>query len=162
MSYFSTTRSAAVLALLCCSLTALGQVAAARGPHDALAVTVTGGSALTGTRGELPLGAVSYANTHDRHQKGQRKSYSVAKHVSLTISRQDGATGRAMLRAYLVQDCGSCVIRMNGVQLTTNPTVVGRVVPLNRATDHTIEIEITTLSPPGDLHAEIGWLAEEL
>ena len=155
----------AVAALLSFSF-ASAQTPSGLARPDDLTVTLTG----AGTRqlpsiadAELSLGSMSfYGSRIAHHDRSSAASQVSARTIAIRVARRDGASGRAILRAFLLRECARCKIRLDGITLTTTPTIIPRALPFNAITDHVIEIDVPINAPPGGLDAEIGWEVEQL
>lgn len=166
MSCSITTRSAAIAVAALLFLSAgWAQATIGFSRPDDLAVTITAGTreATAAFRSEISLGEMSFYSAHATHARNSSlKSQLSVRTIGLHVARRDGASGHAILRAYLLRECDRCNIRLDGVALTTSPTVIPRSVPFNVITNHLIEVEVPITAPAGALDAEIGWQIEEL
>ena len=153
-----------VVALLCVS-SCWAQVPSGLSRPDDLTITLTGVSTLQSpsARAELSIGSLSFYKAHSApRDRSSAASQVTTRSIAIKVARRDGASGRGVLRAFLVRECDRCKIRLDGIALTTTPSVVPRIVPFNVLTDHLIEIEVPITAPPGALDAEIAWEVQEL
>lgn len=67
------------------------------------------------------------------------------------------ARGHATLRAFLETGDPRCIVRLDGIVLTTQPRVINRFTPIGITTTHRLEIEVPPSAPEGALLTTIGW-----
>ncbi len=65
--------------------------------------------------------------------------------------------GHATLRAFLEMADARCIVRLDGIVLTTQPRVIERFAPIGLTTKHRLEIEVPASAPEGALLTTIGW-----
>jgi len=145
------------------SIVAVAQKPTAFSRPDELVVTVVSSADPRNTLSQVALGAISYYDGQTQNGRSSlAKALVVSRLVRLRLTRNDGAPGHAVVRAFLARECERCTVRLDGVQLAAAPGAAGQIVRLNAVVDHVIEIEIKRTAPAGDLNAEISWEAEEL
>lgn len=67
------------------------------------------------------------------------------------------ASGSATLRAFLETADPRCIVRLDGLVLSTQPRIIERFAPIGITTKHRIEIEVPASAPEGALVMTIGW-----
>jgi hypothetical protein len=65
--------------------------------------------------------------------------------------------GTATLRAYLETVDPRCIVKLDGIVLTTQPRIIDRFAPIGITTTHRLEIEVPASAPEGALVTTIGW-----
>lgn len=65
--------------------------------------------------------------------------------------------GHATLRAFLETPDPRCIVRLDGIVLTTQPRVIERFAPIGITTMHRLEIDVPASAPEGALLTTIGW-----
>ncbi|HEU4889663.1 MAG TPA: hypothetical protein VFV49_17390 [Thermoanaerobaculia bacterium] len=65
--------------------------------------------------------------------------------------------GHATLRAFLETPDSRCIVRLDGIVLTTQPRVIERFAPIGITTTHRLEIDVPASASEGALVATIGW-----
>ena len=67
------------------------------------------------------------------------------------------ANGSATLRAFLETADPRCIVRIDGIVLSTQPMIIERFAPLGIVTTHRLEIEVPTSAAEGEVVTSIGW-----
>ena len=67
------------------------------------------------------------------------------------------ARGHATLRAFLETADPRCIVRLDGIVLTTQPQIIDRFAAIGITTTHRLEIEVPPSVPEGALVTSIGW-----
>jgi hypothetical protein len=65
--------------------------------------------------------------------------------------------GHATLHAFLETADARCIVRLDGIVLTTQPRIIERFAPIGITTTHRLEIEVPASAPEGALLTTIGW-----
>ena len=71
--------------------------------------------------------------------------------------RIEAATATATLRAFLESHDGRSIIRIDGIELRTVPTLIDAQIPIGVVTTHTIEIEVPASVAEGPFASAVRW-----
>ena len=106
---------------------------------------------LVGAAGAVDAGTIAWRG-------GRTRSATAARTVTLRIGEPlPGLRGTATVRAFVETFDPHCMIRIDGVPLTTAPRIIRRHAPVGVAFTHRIEIEVPVTAPDGPLQASIAW-----
>jgi hypothetical protein len=112
------------------------------------------GLAATGNDAVADLGTMSQSRTRRGHGANARTV--TRKPFGIRINAP-GSTGMAMLRAYLESYDGRCVVRIDGIALSTMPVVINAQSPVGEVTNHLLEIEVPGSAPEGAFASAVRW-----
>jgi transglutaminase-like putative cysteine protease len=150
-------RSVALIAMLL-ALPGAGSIAAQRKgraavpPAGELTISFAGRGALGA--GVLDLGTVSHAGRDVRKDRTVRRDS-----VAIVVKRSNGVRGSVVLSAWLSAPDPHCVIRVDGVVLSSVPAIIDPQLAVGTESIHRIEIEVPVSAPEGPLAGAIQWEA---
>jgi hypothetical protein len=91
---------------------------------------------------------------------GRRNSSMSKRDVRMSIGQPSReARGTATLRAFLETADPRCIVRINGVVLTSAPQVIDWHASIGKTIRYRLEIEVPTSAADGPLQTSIGWEA---
>jgi len=101
----------------------------------------------------LDVGTLAWSRT-----RGKRGVTSTRRTFGIRIGRPSRETrGTATLRAFLETADPRTIVKLDGIVLGMQPTVIDRFAPIGITTTHRLEIEVPTSAPEGALVMSIGW-----